>query len=202
MTTNINFPGPQVLRLHYTVGPLQGGTLSHVLNLNVKTTETFPPGTPWADIEIIRSVGIPSAVTAVVNAIVNLIEDFYNSTDADFVLAEVFNYAVGTNDATFVSSDTLALPGTSVTATNEANMTTLTFRTLEGGLMRFQMMETVTADSTRLSYGDTGAGVQALVDYILDETSDWVWGKDTSRPIAFLGMSTGPSRAVFKARYR
>lgn len=202
MTTTVNFPGPQVLRLHYTVANQTGGTLTHTLNLNCKSEETYDPGEPWADINLIRSVGIPSAIGSVVNAIVDEIEDFFNSTDVDFVLAELFNVAAGTEDFTFVASATLALPGTAVGATNEASMTTLTFRTREGGIMRLQFMEDVNAYSQRLSYGDLNPASQSLVDYILDESSDWFWGKDTSLPIAFLGMSTGPARATFNARYR
>jgi hypothetical protein len=198
----INFPGPQQLRIYYTVDAESLGPVQHVMNLNFEASETPPPGTEFADIDVPGRIVAIHPLSTLVSELGVLLKALLSADDATLDHAECWNFEPGTFDATYVSSLTIGIAGTSIVSAVAAAQITYTFRTQEGGIMKLSVMEGSQAHDAPFAYADMNAANQDWVDYFTDDASSFFLARDTSWPLAFLKMFPGQNETLFRKRYR
>jgi hypothetical protein len=198
----LNFPGPYALRFFYITVPTGFAPYTHKLELNCSVEGDPVAGTAMADINLNqRGAGTVNAVTAI-NAFIALLQPHF-STSTDFTLVELWNYVEGTYDASFISAFSPALVGTggAPSAASAAIQTILTFRSLEGGIAKFGLMEGGLAPGQRQSFPTANAAINSLAAYVCSPTT-WVLARDTSAPVVPLNCLPGQNEAMFKRRFR
>lgn len=193
----LNFPGPQEIRLYYTVA-----TRQHIMRLNIETSVVPAVGTPFDEIEVVRQIGTtPRQLDVLVDQWVALLVPRYNSGDATFDFAELWTYVAESFDATYVSTYAIAASGTAGSATYPAGEAIITFRTVEGGIMRLHLMESVRNPGPSLVYADAATPEQDIIDFVL-AGGGYFLARDTSPPVAMLRLHPGVNERLFKRLYR
>lgn len=196
-----NFPGPYELRIFYTVTTSPGDAIQHQLRINVDCDPAPDPGDTFNTIQVKLAGGSTTGLHNTTLAIVNLVEDFYNGTDATFDYAELWLYEAASFEAAYISTYAIGLPGTSAEDTFPASQTIWTFRTVGGGILKVSLMDNVSAPYVPVAYADLNAVNKALVDYVVDDTLSPFLGRDNTRPLAFLRQFAGQNEHLFKTRY-
>lgn len=197
-----NFPGPYQLRLFYTSSPGALPAVQHVMQFNVDCDEEPTPGDLFADIDIVRRVGVPVALETVTNALVSVLVDIMSDADEEIVYAEFWKYEPGTFEAEWISTMGIAEAGTFVGAALAAAVGIYTFRTQEGGVMHLYHLEGPDPGNNQQSYSGMSSGDKTFADHIIEDTTSFWLGRDTSYPIAFLRKSPGQHETTFKQRFR
>ena len=190
-----NYPGPHVVDISYNVS-----NLTHHMQLNCDAGATLTPGADLATINLTQRNGSPVNVITAVTAWVNLIKALFNTavTFNDFVL---WQYTVGTFDRIFINSAVLDIAGTSATATVLAGQSITTFRTVEGGVMKLNLMESISPPAASVARAALTGTYDTMCDFV-EGLTNWILARDTSYPIAGIATHPGQSEAVFKTRYR
>jgi hypothetical protein len=198
----LNFPGPMGIRFFYTTQPSGFQPMTHKLELNVYPVGDYTTGYDFAEMQFrTRADGVINAQTAC-NAFIDLVKPMF-PTSADFTIVEAWLYQEESFEAHFVSAYSPAQPGTggAATAAQAGGQAIFTFRTMEGGIAKFSLMESTHAPGTRQAYPTPFTPVNALMAYVASPTT-WIWGRDTS-PVGYpLNFLPGQSEAVFKKRFR
>lgn len=190
-----NFPGPFEVEMRYTCSGRQ-----HTARYNCDTQSAPTPGDAPSTILLDkRDAGTVALDTAVAAWVVLYKALFHTSVTIDDYT--FWSYAPASFDRTFITTENLAVAGTNAGAVNLSFQQILTFRTLEGGLMKLNLMETSGTSIARLTYAASGAQVKALFDFVIG-TSNWMLARDTSYPIATIFSMGGENEALFKARNR
>lgn len=190
-----NFPGPFEVVIKYSVDGLE-----HEQNLNCSAVTPVGVGDSPSDIDLVqRNAGTVQLDTAV-DAWCDLLKVGSSST-MTFNTFDFYSVADLSFERTFITSGDIDIDGTNVGAYNPAHQKTLTFRTLEGGNMRIVVMETADTSKTRVPYNQTGAGNQAIMDFVVSPTN-WILARDTSYPISTLNAIGGENEALFRRRFR
>lgn len=190
-----NFPGPFEVVIKYSVDGV-----NHLQNLNCNAVTPIGVGDLPADIDLQTRVGGTVALDAAVTAWVNLLKVGSSST-LTFDSFDFYSVAALSSVRTFITSGTIGVSGTNVGSYNPAHQKTLTFRTLEGGTMRIVQMETADTSKARVGYAATGAGNQAIMDFVVG-TTNWILARDTSYPISALNAIGGENERIFRTRFR
>lgn len=193
--TVINYPGPDELRIIYTVSGL-----THTQRLNVDAVGSPAPGTLFNAIELVMADGTLQTAQAVTDAWVALLRPFFSTATTDFVRAELWHYEPESFSADYVSAYDIALAGSSGGTYVPAGQVILTFRTTEGGVMKIALMESTVAAGISLTPPYGGINL-ALANYVIDENAPFL-GRDTSYPFANIAYHPGQNEAVFKRRFR
>lgn len=191
----LNFPGPYQVDINYIVD-----TLDHKITLNCSTVEPQSPGADFADIEVnTRAIG-PRNLQFAIDALVEILQPFYNA-DCSFTTAALYKVADMSFVRTWISEYTIGEDGTDVGDYVKASEQIMTFRSGEGGIMKFTLEETIYGQYGRVSGGAVTGDAADLRDYI-NADSTWVLARDTSYPIATLNWNLGQNETVFRKRYR
>lgn len=198
----LNFPGPNQLRIYYTVDAGGLGNMSHVLQLNFDTSVSPTPGDAFADIDVLRRDAGANTLANVTDALVALLVPLFDVEDATLDYAECWDFVAGTFDARYISSYTIGEAGTSAGAAIPAAQTIYSFRTLEGGSMLVSLMESNTSAGASAGYADINQDNKDFVDFMIHVANASFLGRDTSYPVAFTRIHPGVNEALFKARYR
>lgn len=191
-----NFPGPYEVRMFYQVDGL-----AHTARYNCFASGSPVPGTDPATIDLVQQdAGLVNVMTALSDWVA-LLRPVYE-TSSSFDRAELWQYDVGTTNGTFIAAWNIGLAGTTVQPPIYAGQVTMTFRTLEGNIMKVVLLESTAASKAKVPYAvDTIAEWKAIADYVVDP-SGWQLGRDTSFPIAYIQRSGGENEALFRRRYR
>jgi hypothetical protein len=198
----LNFPGPYQLRFHYTTANSSFAAKGHTQKLNINLSPDPAPGTPFSGITALNGVGGTQALNALVDAYLNLVKAIYaNAANNTWDYVELWKYDPGTFDASFVSVYNTAVAGTSASPMNTANEQIMTFRTLEGGVMRVHYEESVKSIGVADSAPFADAALEAIRAYIGDTPKPFL-GADTSYPFATIALYPGQNEALFKNRFR
>ena len=191
-----NYPGPYEVRIYYSTT-----NRMHVQKLNCAVTNNPAIGDAFSTILVQPHSGAPIALSTGVDAYILLVKALYAAADATFIRAELWHYTPGTFDSYYISTYVLGVAGTAAAATFPSGQVVLTFRTVEGGIMRLSLMETVSLSGVT-QYAPYGAGsVKNLTDYIIGSTG-WILARDTSFPVANYAFHPGGNEALFKKIYR
>lgn len=198
----LNFPGPYSIRLFYTTTPTGFQPATHKLELNCDVVGTPEVGGDFADIQLSLRGGGTQAANVAILAFVTLIKPLF-STTTDFTIAEMWKYEPNSFDATFIAALPIAEVGTggAPTAAMAASQVICTFRSAEGGIAKFALMESQIAPALRLSYPTGNTTINAVMAYVAGPTT-WVLARDTSYVRVPLNCLPGQSEALFKKRFR
>ena len=197
----VNYPGPYEVRIFYTVDTTPGGPRQHQCRFSCTLVGTPSPGDPFNTIDVFLSGGTSAALHTTTLAVVNVLEDLFNSTDATFDYAELWKYESGTFNADFVSSYTIGSAGTSASATVPCSESIFTFRSTNGGVAKLVLLDTVGAPNQPAAYADLNAINKAIVDYWMSATLSPVKARDNGTPFSFIRLFPGQNEALFKDRY-
>ena len=198
----INFPGPYQLRLYYDCVPSAMPSLVHVMQMNVALTEDPDPGTPFTEIDCLRFGDLFIGLHNVVDNFVAVLRPLCSLADTALNYVELWAYAPGTNDASYISTYDVSLAGTGVFDGIPAEMETYSFRTREGGIMKLVLLEQNHPDRFPENYTDLSASEAAMVDWVIGATSTHFLGRDTSYPFVFHKLSAGENEHTFERRFR
>lgn len=197
-----NFPGPYQLRVFYNCAPSGSPNLTHVMALNLAVSGTPEIGTPFADIDIIRRIGGVVDLATVTSELHGVLRPILSLADTLITHAELWKYAEGTHDASYVATYVIDLSGLNVNVAKPAGQMIWSWRTGEGGIMKIYVMEATNQESTQQSYGNLDADEQAFVDWFHEDATSYALARDTSPPLVFLRMSPGQHETIFQKRYR
>lgn len=192
----INFPGPNVLEVRYAVDGVQ-----HKMNLNCDIEGIQLPGDDFSSLMVNTRGGNSVNLETALNSYLDLIRVFW-STGCDFIEVIVWEYLANTNDRVFITAASLDKSGSNVGATVLAQQQTLTFRSVEGGIMKLVFLETADPSRQRIPFSAYAPGnITVLRDFITG-TDNWIKAKDTSFPVAALNVSSGGNEKIFRKRFR
>lgn len=197
----LNFPGPYELRIRYDT--LHSGvTLIHQQRLNVDLTADPTPGDAFNNINAKTRGGIVTPdLAACVEAWFTLLRVRFHTTTT-FGLVELWKYAPLTFDATFITSyNPVIVAGTSVNPTISTQQETLTFRTIEGGILRIQLMESVASTNQRQAYPTGDPNIDPIFVFVFG-TTNWILARDTSYPFSAINHLGGQNEKLFRVRFR
>lgn len=191
----INYPGPYELRIYYTNAPLV-----HSMRLNVSCSPDPTPGDLFSAINALQRNTNVIAMSTLTDNWITLIKPLFH-TGIVFNYAELWKYTAGTFEAEFISTYDINVQGTSATSPVPAGQQILSFRTIEGGVLKMNFMEASRASGLPVSYPSLTTQEKAVVDAVLAVSNAWK-GRDTSFPFAFIRCYPGTNEALFKRRYR
>lgn len=191
-----NFSGPYQIRIFYT-------TLgrAHVARLNCDTVGTPAIGETFDNITLVTKDTVGVAADVAVDALIDVIDGRFNTGEATFGRAELWKYEALSENADFVASYTIGATGNSANGCVPASELIMTFRTQEGGIMKFVLEETSAAAGAAQDYPPNDSGDQDIMDYITADDT-WVLAKDTSYPVVPLRFLPGQNERAFKKLYR
>lgn len=199
----LNFPGPYEIRLFYTTTPTSQVPIQHVAKYNIDLTAVPTPGTTFNLLTVVARGGVPQTLQAYVDAWVALLRPLISSAANNSVdFAELWQYTPGTFEASFVSVYAIGLAGTSGGSPILAGENILTFRSLEGGILRMHFEEfTAVAQQARDTPPIANANYEAIRVFVEGTTNAWL-ARDTSYPFACIALYPGQNEALFKRRLR
>jgi len=191
----INFPGPYEVEFRYTTSGVQ-----HTARYNCDVTGTPVPGDlPSAIAVNLRNGSTLTLDVIIANWVLLLDSLFHTSTTFDDYT--FWKYTPLTYDRTFITTASIGSSGTGTNPTNLSHAIILTMRTIEGGVMKLNFMESLNVQISRLTYAASGPDVRAIFDFVTGLTN-WVLARDTSYPIASIHSLGGENEAIFKKRNR
>lgn len=192
----INFPGPYQIRLQYTLS-----ARVHVQQLNLQVSGTPNVGDPFSSIDALQrdtnTIGLDTAV----DAWVALMKVIYPSSSGTIDFAELWKYAPGTFDASYVSAYPIAVAGTSGAGVVNASESIITFRTQQGGTLRLHFLDNVIVSGATDSPPFANAGLEAIRQFV-ESDNNWIYARDNSYPIAAIAAYNGVNERLFKKLFR
>jgi hypothetical protein len=201
----INYPGPYEVRINYTTTS-SSLALSHQQHLSVILDAPLPiVGTAFSAIvpRFRITPGGAFSLQSVVDAWVVQMKAMYSSGAGNTIdSAELWQYEDESFDASFVSSYTIAVAGTSGSAVQAAGQSITTMRTQEGGIFKLNFLESIIAPAIT----DTGTIAQANLETMvagLEAGNVFPWvARDTSYPISRIAHYPGQNERLWKKRNR
>lgn len=195
-----NFDGVWELRIFYTTTPTGFLPMQHRHTLDVRVVGEPTVGTAFGSIPVELAAGGTTDLENVVTNYTALLDDLFSTGDTiDF--AELWKIPEGTYDATWVSTMSIGVPGTSTLAAGPAYQMTITFRTAAGGIARAQFMETWYADNGRFPFPTSSGDVNDVAAFVAGENSPFV-GRDNADILIALAYNSGQNEKLWRKRYR
>lgn len=192
----LNYPGPHELEILYTVGSNQ-----HKMRLNFDSGAILTVGTPFTSINVLRRAAATSVLSTVTDAWVALIKPLWLAADTTFDSANCYQYVADSFEKIWISAYTIGVAATGVGSRLDSWMFSYSFRTAEGGGMRWMGMEPAGSQSDCVDFSSLVAAEQAVVNFILS-SSNWILARDTSYPLAFTRACGGQNEAIFRRNHR
>jgi hypothetical protein len=197
----LNFPGPYGIRIFYTTTPTGFATRSRKMEFYVSTVGTPSPGTSALSIDLTARGGATVNLDAEVDALVALLRPMWPAA-TDFTHYELWRYIPGSFDAIFITTEPIALSGTGAGSSSPAGQSIITLRTLEGGIAKVSLMESILGPGPQQGFPTGNAAVNALANFLSHPTQTVYLGRDTSYIVAAKGLFPGQNERLFKDRYR
>lgn len=194
----INFPGPGIVELYYTVTGL-----THKQQFSVNMAPSPTPGLLPVQYDLITRAGTTVSFADFIDDWVALLQPMYPQLDMTFDRAELWYSDQTSFDKIFLTVAFIGLPGTGSNAERIANQQTISFRTLEGGQMRIVLLESSDgiAINDRQGFPTTDAQTNAIITYVTSDACPML-GRDTSAPYSGIAVSNGENEVLFRKRYR
>lgn len=148
--------------------------------------------------DLFRKNGALVAMGAAVDEFIAVLKPLFSSS-TDFTKAEAWFYPDGVDNPVWVYTHAIGLPGTNAGANVQSSQQVITFRTLQGGIAKYYMMEGVFTPNVRNSY-PFGAGVITnLSNYLIGATS-WSVGRDNGTLVVPMWATSKTNDAIRKLR--
>lgn len=197
------YDGQFELKYFYTT-TLSSRAIPHTFTIDVKLNFlSMPPaGSPFSAYPTVLHSGGAGTLDVAANDLLDLLLPFWRPT-TEFSRVELWQYfPEPSTDKTFLAVLDLAEPGTAAAGVDvAAQQETMTLRTVNGGIMRVQMMEPVSTLTTYQTPPFTPAHFDALRAYLVSLAHPFV-GRDDSRPLAAIGWGSGQNEKLGRKRFR
>lgn len=194
------FDGPYEVRVFYTVAAAGIASLEHRCTFDVSLSSDPAPGTAPAEVIVENKDGSDVAFSSFIDTFTAIAKLQFN-VNTTFSRAELWRSSEGSHDFQFITAYSFSVAGTSANPINLAHQQTYTFRSTNGGIMRIQLMETVSTFNGSVAYASAGAGEKAFMDYIVSSTKPFL-ARDNGRPYASNRVSGGQNEKLFRKRFR
>lgn len=195
----INYDGVYEVRIYYAV-TVSSVVLTHRHTVDVRLDAEPTPGDPFDTITVLNHNLSTGALDVAVDAYVSVMRPFFH-TSVDFTLAELWKYPAEGYDAQFISVYELGVQGSNATTPTTAQQSTITLRTVFGGVMRCQLMETSQTGNNREAYPFGSTLATNMAAHIMDSVRPWV-ARDNSRAVVPISSSLGQNERLFRKRFR
>jgi len=198
----LNYPGPFGLRMFYTT-TISSVAVEHMAEYNIDLTDATPtPGTAFADLDVQLQDLTSDVLSTYCNAWTTLIKPLFNNGAGNSIdRYELWQYDDESFDATFISALSAGTATTGTTAATTAGQVIITYRTIGGGIMKLNFMETIIAVGIRDTPPFANATLDAINTFILSGDNAFL-GRDNTFPFASIAMYPGTNEALFKKRFR
>jgi hypothetical protein len=199
----LNYPGPQQIRLFYTTSPTGFPAIQHQARMNIQVSAgTVIPGTLFSALTVaLRGGGSLALNTYIDNWVILMKVMMATAANNTIDYAELWQYPPLSFNGSFVSTYAINVAGTSALAALPAVQNMITFRTIEGGIMKLNFMEGWSGQGAVDTPPFAQAGFQAIADFVISANNGWL-GADTSYPFAIKALFPGQNEALFRKRYR
>ncbi len=195
----INFPGPWELRWFYQTDE-PAVINQHVLRQSVTVTNgPFPPGEDLNNAIFATRAGTIDYPTWKTNFL-DVFKLWFKTT-VDIQRVELWQYTPDTFDATFISADPIGVAGTSSQATIPASQSIITFRSQFGGIGKFDVRGTYTAEGPAQSF-PTGFNVANGTASLYTSINCPVRARDNGFFIAAIRYMPGRNESAFRRAFR
>ena len=196
-----NYDGQYEVRTFYNTTPPGEDPMDHVMTIDVMLDGGASPGQSFSDIPTLYRNGLGSTLDVDIDAFLDLIEPFF-STTTSIIRSELWFYGPEpSTNATFIAVLPVGHTGSNASPTIAAAQNTMTLRTINGGIMRVQMMETSRNSNLKDAYPFSIAIATALSNYLIGLTSPFV-ARDNSFPISPVFFSETQNEKLYSKRYR
>jgi len=197
-----NYDGLGELRFYYSVAPAGFANMVHKHTHDVMLTSIPDAGTLFTAIYVTSKDGAPdNGLADHCTAFAALIAElFHESVTIDYVELWVYD-AEPSSDANYINTMTLGVAGASAAAPVPAQQTTMTFRSLDGGQCRIQLMETSLTGNTKDAYPFTNVPASAVAAYAISGSSPII-ARDNAHLNVPMNLLGGQNERLFRKRYR
>ena len=198
-----NYDGLHELRIFYstTIGTR---IIPHRFSIDFKQDllSGGSPGDPFSLVTVETHGGAPSTLEDEMTALLTVLRPNWRPT-TEFTHAEFWQYfPEPSTDAVFMGAETLGLAGTAgAGADTAAQQDLFTFRTAGGGVMKVQLMETISVSKLRQTPPFSPSPFEAIRTYFIALNHPWV-GRDNTRPLAAIACSSGENEKLARKRFR
>lgn len=188
MAQNSLYPG--FIKLKYTVA----GRPHHQI---LPVEYSVNPPSIGVEPQLITDDGTISMGDAI-DSYEDIIDDFFNSTDTNFVLAEAWSLATPESDATFVYAYPIGHAGASASTTVAYSQSVFSFRSSAGGYLKLYYMETRYSVNQEDPFPFTAAERTALYTYLTDPLTNWIKARDGGVVVSGINFFTKTNDALRK----
>lgn len=196
-----NYDGEYQVTIHYSCTPSGQPALQHTMTFDVAVDGTPAVGTPFASVMVLRKGGGTVDLENWIDSTwMGLLLPLFSNT-TEFQYAQLDYIPEGTFAATTISNHLLGITGSSASPAIAAQASVITFKSIDGHLMKLYLMETINASVIRDPYPVSGVGYTTLVNYVVSDASPIV-ARDNSYVNLVIALSPGQNEALFKKRYR
>lgn len=201
-----NFDGIWELRGIYDTTPTGFPLMRHRLTVDVNVIGIPAVGTDFTSIEVDTPDETALLSLSEISDSIGALWQACYPAAAHLSQFELWKIPEGTTDAVFISQYDVGLVGTNATASKPAGQATFTFRSLEGGVARFQLMESSFTGDTKESRPYAAAAATNIADYITtgDNTPPlrYFKARDNSAIFANVHFTQGQNEKLYRKRYR
>jgi hypothetical protein len=159
-------------------------------------------GQDFATINLAGKNGSPVPADTWVGNLVSAIDEYFDSGVTNFIGATLWRYEIVDNTRTFISEMTLGLPGDSAVSYRPAGQIVFTWRSSNGGILKYNLMETTAVSNAVLPLGSIASGPAAELRDLFLGPGSCVLARDGGYPIAALRHSGGENEAIWRKRFR
>jgi len=190
------YPGPGLVELDYSVDGL-----SHVMTFSVIPDGTPVIGDPADEILIFEKDGQSSLLSVRLDALRQLLDGIFDTAVSSFNTWNFYMVTPSSFERTLITSYSTGTPTFSASPYNPAYSEIYTFRTLNGGIGKVTLLETIHTSKLQLSPSQILTAQDAIAIWFTDNNTPAV-GRDNGYFHQLLRVSGGENEHVFKRRYR
>lgn len=196
-----NFDGEWEIRWFYTTQPPGQLVLEHTHTYDVNGQGIPIAGLSFNDYQVnTKGGGTIDLDQHIVNDYLPLIQPLF-STTTSFIRAELWYAQEASTNFSYISSMAIGVNGTSGNDAVPAQQSTLTFRSIGGGIARLQYMESVIDSNAQTSAPFTNTVTLAIANYAVGASSPII-ARDNTYLNAPNKDNEGQSEVLWRKRYR
>lgn len=188
MAQNSLYPG--FVKLKYTVA----GRAHHQILPVIYDVADPDPGTMPNFITGVGEITMADAI----DGYEDVIDDFFNTTDTNFVLAEAWAMESVDSDPYFVYAYPIGHAGANASPTVPYSQSVFSFRTMNGSYLKLYYMETRYSLNLEDPFPFTAAERTALYTYLTTPATAWIVGRDGGRVVSGMNFFTKTNDALRK----
>lgn len=197
---SVNLPGPY--EIEFSLVGWTAPTREHKIRNSVVAVGTPAIGAAPTAINIQTAGGGSKTLQAVADQAWSFLRSFYN-TSISCSGFTFWKYVAGTFAKDFVSAGVPANPAGTGGGVTIAHQTVMTFRSANGGIQKWSLLENSQTGSTQIALVPNAAGTiaQKWAAYILSTDGAFI-ARDNAYPIAALRVSEGENERVWRKVFR